>query len=75
MAITPSNAVVEAVAVVADQQPTELPALYDSVEPDALDLICRSDTKGQGERSIRVSFSYAGHEVCVGSDGEVAVDP
>lgn len=72
--ITPSNAVIEVVAAVTDQQPSELPALYEAIEPDALDLICSNGTNGRSGGGIRVTFPYAGHEVTVGSDGEVAVD-
>lgn len=72
--ITPTNAVIEVVAAVTGQQPTELPALYEAVEPDALDLICSNGTIARSSGPIRVSFPYAGHEVTIGSDGEVAVD-
>lgn len=70
-----SMRVVEAVARSRGTHFTELPSLYETVDPDALDALFskRSDGLPPGENGVEVSFTYAGCEVIVGSNGEVDV--
>lgn len=53
----------------------ELPPLYDSIDPDALDafLRCSNSTDTHLERSVE--FSYCGYRVRVDSTGQVQFDP
>lgn len=70
----PSTAVVETVAVAANTQPTELDPLYDSVDPDAVDTLMRSDGS-QPDGEITVCFSFADHHVTMYDGGTVVVEP
>lgn len=65
--IVPSEVVVEAVAEVKGNDPTALPALYDVVDPDALNTLFRNGGSGF------VDFAYAGCVVSVRADGQVVV--
>lgn len=60
--------VIEAVATNDGVDPLELEPLYDVVDPDALDTICRTDL------DLKVQFEYCGHVIEVRSDGRIAVD-
>lgn len=69
--ITPSLAVVEAIADLAGVEPTALAdeagiVLYDHVDPDALDALVT------GSRDVDVSFTVAGYDVTV-DDTDVVV--
>lgn len=61
----PSERVVEAVSDETDTDPLELPRLYDSIDPDALNDTIEVMDAG------RVEFAYAGHFVTVRCDGTV----
>jgi hypothetical protein len=65
---TVSIRVVRAVARTTNRDQTELPLLYDSVDPEALNTLVSRMSDGE------VSFSYAGCEVTVTSDGTVRVE-
>ena len=77
----PSTGIVELVAIAMDREPSSLQPLYDVVDPEALDLLIRSDVDAEGAdqtgtspRADReVSFEYVGYRVTVRSDGEVTV--
>lgn len=71
----PSTAVVEAVAIASDREPTAIEPLYGAVDPDALDALVRSDATDSGGAEATVSFSFAGHDVTVHGDGTVVVRP
>ncbi len=71
---TPSMAVVETVAVARNEDPLSLPPLYARIDPDALDALVTSAATPTDD-GLRISFSYADHDVTVGSDGGVAVTP
>ncbi|MFC6764323.1 HalOD1 output domain-containing protein [Natrinema soli] len=66
---TPVNAVIEAVAEETDSDPLDLPPLYETIEPDALNTLFNSS-----ETSSQVLFQYAGFEVVV-QGSEVEVEP
>lgn len=59
--------VLESVADYTNTDPVDLPLLYESINPDALETIIRDLDEGQ------VSFSYADLCVTVQSDGTVNV--
>lgn len=63
-----SQRVVLAVANRADVQVTELPPLYDFLDPDALNAVVRSNAA-----DLELSFSFAGYRVTVESDSTVQV--
>ncbi len=63
--LSASERVVRAVANHADADPLELPRLYDTVDPEALDAVV--DALSDGE----VSFRYAGYAITVESSGTV----
>jgi hypothetical protein len=68
---SPSVAVIEAVAAATDRGPTDLPQLQRHLDGDALDALLDGTKPASG--GVRVSFSYAGVDVAVDSDGNVAV--
>lgn len=70
---TPSVAVIEAVAAATGQDPTELPLLERTVDPEAIDALFDGGT--DTDRSVYLSFAYGGTEVTIGDDGELTVDP
>lgn len=62
--------VVDALADATDTDVYELEPLYNVVDPEALDQLCRSDASVD----VRVEFEYDGLLVDVRSDGTVAID-
>lgn len=70
-----SIAVVTAVATRRGVSPTELPPLYEWIDPDALDALFKPTRRG-GPRRGRLEFSYDGHDIAVecGDGLEIAVD-
>ncbi|OVE85225.1 HalOD1 output domain-containing protein [Natronolimnobius baerhuensis] len=62
-----SVAVITAVANRQGCDPSDLPPLYDAIDPDALDAVFDS-TRADGARQGRLSFTYDGHEVVIDSD-------
>lgn len=65
-----SNCVLEAVATLTGRDSTSLPVLNRTLDPDALNRLCRS-----GDGSLSVTFEYADCEVTIaGSDTVTIVD-
>lgn len=62
---TVSERVVRSVADNTNTDPLELPPLFDTVDPDALDALVRSLSDGE------LTFTYAGCAVTVDSTGAV----
>lgn len=62
-----SERVVRRVAKAANTDELELPPLYEVTDPDALDAFVAATADGC------VSFTYAGYEVTVDSDGAVTI--
>lgn len=60
--------VVEAVADYTDTDVMDLPPLFDSIDPEALDGVVRSMSGGE------ISFVYADLRIIVDSHGEVRVE-
>jgi len=67
----PTLAVVEAIAVAANREPTDHRPLYDAVDTDALNDIFDGDQSP----SVEVSFTYEGFDVSVAGTGTVTVRP
>jgi hypothetical protein len=72
--IRPRPTVVQAVAAVRGTEPSDLPPLYGTVDPDALDsLVTSISGSGYGTPTDHVEFRYDGWTVPVGCDGMVTV--
>ncbi|WP_090615862.1 HalOD1 output domain-containing protein [Natrinema salaciae] len=71
----------DVIAAVAEQEgvdpmelePPEYEALYDVVNPEALDSLFEMRSNGQERPTGRVEFPFCGYHVVVRSDGEVEV--
>lgn len=69
----PSMAVIEAVAAATGSEPETLPPLHGVIDSDALDGLMGSGTADDAV-PVRLSFTYAGTEVTVSSDGKLVVE-
>lgn len=67
-----SETVITAVATAIDADPLEMEPLYDSIDPDALDRLCRPSNPSP---TLQLQFSLAGCAVEVRGDGTVTVTP
>jgi hypothetical protein len=65
----PSDRVVRSVAALTDTDPVDLPALYDAIDPGALDRIFDGGTDAE----LSICFTYAGTEVSLSETGELEV--
>lgn len=66
----PTTAIITTVAALADVPADELPPLYDSIDPDALDALFDSSS----DRSdLRLSFSYFEYDVTVHQERDIVV--
>ena len=65
-----TGAVVDAVATADGTDPIELPPLYDSVDPDALDTLFERQREGI---DLEITFSYAGYGIVVEDGDRVTV--
>lgn len=63
----PSEAVVRAIAQAKDIDPLEMPALYDIMDPEAINAVYNG-----GEFS-GVQFSFCGYEVSITSNGQISL--
>lgn len=64
-----STNVVLSVAAIEGTEPTSLPPLATTIDPDALDSLFAGGVRG------RISFQYTGYEVTVHSDGRIEIVP
>lgn len=69
-----SQRVIDRVSSERGVDPLDLPPIYDTIDPDALDKLFQNGTDGTGTTG-RVVFSLAGCEVVVHGTGEVVVTP
>ena len=74
---TIDTTIVKAVAAVTDSELTEVPTLYDVVDPEALREIFARPRGGEGRDRTEgtVTFRLAGCEVRFHADGRIAVTP
>ncbi|WP_162524367.1 HalOD1 output domain-containing protein [Halobellus captivus] len=63
-----SERVIQCVAATTDRDELDLPPLYDAIDPDTLDAVVSTMSNGE------LTFTYAGHEITVDSEGEISVD-
>lgn len=70
-----SEAILTAVATATENELLELPPLYSSVDPDALDALFDPLPCGASERGPTVTFEYAGCRVSAKARGTVVVEP
>lgn len=70
----PSVAVVEAVATWRDVDITELPPLYDAIDPDALDNLVAHWDRGRTHPDRQIRFEYDGVTVLLDGDGQLAIE-
>lgn len=69
-----STRVVEAFAAAVGTSPLDLDfALYDCLDPDALDALFAAKTDGEARIGGEVVFVVEGYEITVDSDGEIVV--
>lgn len=66
-----SAKVVQRVATVTDQEVTQLPPLYETIDPEALDTIINSVAT---DTSLVFRFKYSGHEVIIHESGIVRAE-
>lgn len=62
--VSTSTAIVEAVAAVSDRDPADLPPLYESIDPDALNTLL-GPAGDRSDQPLAVSFAYFGYSVRV----------
>lgn len=72
---TVCQAVVSMVSAISKTNPTELPPLGETIDPDALGAVLYSSPSNQSQGDVHVTFWYADYEVTVHSYGIVAVRP
>lgn len=72
--IDPSTAVIETVASALGRDPTTIEPLYDSLDPDALNALLRSNASS-ADGGLTLSFPFADRWVTVHSGGEIVVRP
>lgn len=71
-----STAVVQAVASALGRDPTELEAVGETIDPDALDTLFHPKWVDQDRSDgAHVVFGFAGCEVTVTRDGTITVNP
>lgn len=62
------TALVEAFCDATDARPTDLPPLYETIDPDAIDATL--DSLAGDSHAGSVEFTYAGYRVTLTADGE-----
>ncbi|NIC00996.1 HalOD1 output domain-containing protein [Halobacterium sp. R2-5] len=67
MSESPSERIIDTIAAKRDIDAIELPLLYDVIDPDSLNRLIGSMDDGA------VSFTYAGYEIVVTSDGAITL--
>lgn len=65
--LTIVDRIIQRVSTETNTDPLDLPPLYETIEPDALEACIRGMADGE------VSFTYAGTAVAVDSDGSIRV--
>lgn len=73
--LAPSTAVIEAVAIAANREPTTLEPLEETISTDALNALLAPRKDHSADGITTVSFEFAGQTVTVQSNGAVVVRP
>lgn len=71
--VQPSTAVIESVSERTATDPVDLPPLYESIDPDALNALFETTASGTVRRG-RIEFTYAGCSVVVSSSDGITVE-
>lgn len=69
---SPSMTIINALATAMDVEPTELPPLFEIVDPDAIDALF-SNNGGDTESAAMLSFNHRHWNVFVNADGRIRV--
>ena len=69
----PPVAVIKTMVVALDREITALEPLYESVDPDALDALLRSNSSSSTPDDLTVRFTVADRQITVHSNGDVIV--
>lgn len=72
---TPIEAVIWAVASIANRKRVTLPPIHETIEPDCLDMIFCPTVEGLTRTDGAVTFPFADYHVTVTADGDVHVGP
>lgn len=67
-----SMKVVQRVAAVTDQEVSQLPPLYNAIDPEALDSLIEPIVTSPA--SLEIRFTYAGQRVIIDGRGTVSVE-
>lgn len=67
---SPTAAVARALGVATDSAPEDIPPLYESIEPDALDTLCNQLTD-----DYRIEFDHHGFLVTLTQGNEIYLHP
>lgn len=70
-----STTLIVVIETVANAHPSELPPLYESINPDALDHLFESTDAADRHATGRLTLQYAGFLVTVHADGEIVFRP
>lgn len=62
--------IIQRIAAITEQESTELPPLYETIDPDALDVLLNSID--ENDASFSIEFTYAGQHVSINTDGAVS---
>lgn len=73
--VAPSKAVVEVVAAIEEEEPSQLVPLYNVINADALDNLCSERFPGRYDSDRLVQFTYHGYEIRVWSHGTITAGP
>ena len=69
----PSIAVIRKVATLEGVDPTELPPLYDSIDPEALDSLLEKRADHSTDEAVSIEFTYGEYSIVVDSTGAIDV--
>ncbi len=66
----PSTEIIRKIAAVTGEEPTELPPIYDTIDPEALDKIVNS----VASEDFEIEFVYGDYRVMIDETGVVTID-
>jgi hypothetical protein len=64
---SPSRTIIHRISEVTDQNISQLPPLYETIDPDALDNLLNS-IEGN-DTFVSIEFTYAGEQISIDTDG------
>lgn len=70
-----STGIVMAVSLATGREPTDLPTLWEVIDPEALETVFEPGVAFGREPNAQVSFEYAGCRVVVRDDRSLVVSP